>query len=366
MISRIFNFLFIFLILKKVYLGKNINCRRDYSSPCAEGWFKINSEECISNISYEGPCSRLLHLQHDTKKKKLLEKQCNINWPCLIECEKDYSSQCPQNWFPENEKICKPLSTYKGSCLYSYDFSNMNNKQKEIWSNKCETNWPCKEKCKKDYSKFCPKNWIRDNNGLCKAAKNYNGPCLSKASLFTLDKSMKIAFEKLCKIDYPCMRTCKLDVTKSCPKKWLLQSDSFGNKKSCIPPNNYKGNCNQSTNFFNLSLEEIEEISNICDIEWPCTEETYDMINYDEICPEEWTQYENYCIAPQNYEGACMKKKEFTSFSKNVKKEYSEECNIQWPLLKNKKNINKISVLRKGRNNYGAVEPTTGEIVSLV
>lgn len=367
MIFRVINFLFIFLTLQKIYLGKNIHCRRDYSLQCAEGWHTlINSDECAAPLSYVGPCSRLLHVEHDTKKKKLTERECNIKWPCLVQCDKDFSSQCPEDWYAEDEKVCRPLSTYTGSCLLPYDFSNMNEKQKEIWSNKCETTWPCKQKCKKDYSKFCPQNWIRDTDGLCKAPKSYNGPCLPKASLFSLDKSMKVAFEKLCKVNFPCMRTCRIDVTQPCPQKWIVQSDESTNKTSCIPPLTYKGSCDRTTNFFNLSLEQKEEISNVCDIDWPCTEETFNAINYDELCPEGWTQYEQYCIAPQTYDGPCRKKKQFGSFTKETKREYADECKVEWPLFKNKKDTNKISGLRKGRNNYGAVEPTTGEIISLI
>ncbi|EWC73930.1 hypothetical protein C923_05384 [Plasmodium falciparum UGT5.1] len=172
--------------------------------------------------------------------------------PCLDNCEKDYSSQCPTNWVPEDEKYCRPLSIYEGTCLLPYDFSNMTNEQKEIWSNKCSSSWPCKEKCKKDYSKICPKGWIKESDGVCSAPKNYNGPCLSRASLITLDKDMKVAFEKLCKLNFPCLKECKMD-----------------DNDYCIAPQSYMGPCSKKKSFQSFKKEIKKAYAEECDIEWP-------------------------------------------------------------------------------------------------
>ncbi|CRG95797.1 CPW-WPC family protein [Plasmodium gallinaceum] len=364
------NFLFfiLFLIIKEAISQKNSTCLRDYSQNCAEGWSKLSkSKECVAPLSYRGPCPRFLQIEHETKKKKELEKLCNIYWPCLTYCEKNYSSECPEKWVQGDDKNCYPLATYEGTCLFSYDFSNMTDEQKEIWSNKCETMWPCKEKCKKDYSKLCPQKWIKDDNDLCSAPINYNGPCLSRASLVTLDKDMKVAFEKLCKLDYPCLKECKIDMDDPCPQNWILKSNESGTSISCLPPDEYKGICDENTKFIGLNLELKESIEYECDIKWPCAEEIPDLINYEELCPENWIQSENYCVAPQNYMGPCSKKKLFKSFRKEIKKAYAEECNIKWPLFKNsKENFPKISALRKGRYKFGIVEPITGEILSKI
>ncbi|SBT72198.1 CPW-WPC family protein, putative [Plasmodium malariae] len=199
-------------IMKALTTHNRAICHRDYSHNCAEGWSKSSiSDECVSPPSYRGPCPRFLQIEHETKKKKLLEEQCNIFWPSLVQCKKNYSHQCPNNWVPEDDTNCRPLATYEGTCLLSHDFSNMTDEQKEIWSNKCATAWPCKEKCKKDYSKLCPQEWTKNSDGTCSAPIKYSGPCLPRASLHTLDKDMKESFEKLCKLDFPCLKECKID-----------------------------------------------------------------------------------------------------------------------------------------------------------
>ncbi|SOV83004.1 CPW-WPC family protein, putative [Plasmodium sp. gorilla clade G3] len=364
---NIFFFCFVFSQIKSVISQKSTFCQKDYSKKCAEEWTKLStSEECVSPLSYRGPCPRYLQAEHETKKKKLLERECNIFWPCLDNCEKDYSSQCPTNWVPEDEKYCRPLSIYEGTCLLPYDFSNMTNEQKEIWSNKCSSSWPCKEKCKKDYSKICPKGWIKESDGMCLAPKYYNGPCLSRASLITLDKEMKVAFEKLCKLSFPCLQECKIDDNDPCPKDWILKSDEFGTPQNCLPPDYYNGTCDEHTKFIGLNSTLKESLAYECDIKWPCEIDTTKLINYEEYCPEYWTQSEKYCIAPQSYMGPCSKKKLFQSFKKEIKKAYAEECDIEWPLYKNSREeyLPKISALRKGKYNYGSVEPITGNIIS--
>ncbi|EDL46954.1 hypothetical protein PVIIG_01334 [Plasmodium vivax India VII] len=164
-------------------------CRKDYARPCAEGWHQVNaSQECVAPLSYRGPCPRFLQMESKATQKRLLEGECRISWPCLDQCERNYSLQCPEQWAPEDEKTCRPLAIYEGTCLPPHDFSKMTDPQKKIWSNKCETDWPCmvrhaslcaawgmplcgsppstlssacfspisKASCKKDYSRGCP------------------------------------------------------------------------------------------------------------------------------------------------------------------------------------------------------------------
>lgn len=361
--------IFLFLsLVTEAYSEKQPHCRRDFSNHCAEGWSKLlNSEECVAPLSYTGPCPRFLQAAHDTKKKKLLEKECNINWPCMTKCEIDYSAQCPSTWIPIDSVTCFPSSIYNGRCLLPQDFSIMTVEQKIIWGNMCDATWPCKEKCKKDYAKSCPQGWNKDDSGLCTAPKHYNGPCLPKASLTTMDKEMKVAFEKLCQIEFPCLRKCELDMEEACPKQWILQSDENGNAISCLPPDNYTGPCDRNTKFLSLSVESRDHKALECNVEWPCVEDEVNLISYDELCPEGWTQEEKYCIAPKEYQGPCPHKKLFTSFSKELKKEYGEICNIKWPLVEHKKLEHpKSHALRKGKYSSGAVDQATGDVISEV
>ncbi|EUT78788.1 hypothetical protein PFAG_05365 [Plasmodium falciparum Santa Lucia] len=269
--------------------------------------------------------------------------------PCLDNCEKDYSSQCPTNWVPEDEKYCRPLSIYEGTCLLPYDFSNMTNEQKEIWSNKCSSSWPCKEKCKKDYSKICPKGWIKESDGVCSAPKNYNGPCLSRASLITLDKDMK-----------------KMIIEKSGFSSCIF-INIFFNKFNKIreylffsPPFNWNNLYTHDISILLLLLLKNDSFQHFLN------KQSINNIIISKLFPYIYIYYINYCIAPQSYMGPCSKKKSFQSFKKEIKKAYAEECDIEWPLYKNSREeyLPKISTLRKGKYSYGSVEPITGNIIS--
>ncbi|VWU51754.1 CPW-WPC family protein, putative [Hepatocystis sp. ex Piliocolobus tephrosceles] len=341
-------------------------CNKDYSHNCANGWTKSNlTEECIAPISYRGPCPRFLQAETETKKKKILEQECNIFWPCIVDCEKDYTVPCPEKWVQEDEENCRPLSTYDGTCLSKHNFTNMTNEQKNIWSNKCLTSWPCKENCKKDYSKECPQGWIKENDGTCYAPKKYSGPCLSRVSLSSLDKDMKVAFEKLCMLQYPCLKTCEIDDNDPCPKNWIVKSDALGTPISCLPPDNYIGQCGEYTKFVGLNAKSKESVAHDCDITWPCVREAANIINYEELCPEDWIKSDKYCLAPQHYMGPCSRKKLFNLFKKELKMAYAEECNVQWPLIKNNvPHYPKMSALRKGKTKFGSVEPITGDVIS--
>ncbi|SCL94456.1 CPW-WPC family protein, putative [Plasmodium berghei] len=367
MVRRLFFGFFFILAVKNVCSKNNATCQRDYSQNCAEGWAKLNNtEECISPLSYKGPCPRFLKFEKDKKKKIILESHCNIYWPCIKECEKDYFLQCPEKWELESEKTCHPLGTYEGTCLLVHDFSNFTNEQKEIWSNKCATTWPCKKTCVKDYSKQCPQGWIKDNNGTCFAQNNYLGPCLSRASLINFDEDMKVAFEKLCMVNYPCLRNCKIDESDPCPKNWILKSNYLGNPDSCLAPDDYNGHCEDQTQFIGIDTNLKESMEYECGIKWSCIDEHPTYIIYEEFCPENWIKNEKHCIAPLNYSGPCSKKKIFEGFTLEIKKAYAEECNFEWP-SSNKlapKNFPKIQTLRARKYNMGVIEPISGEIVS--
>ncbi|CAA9990330.1 CPW-WPC family protein [Plasmodium knowlesi strain H] len=342
-------------------------CRKDYSRPCAEGWHQVNaSRECVAPLSYRGPCPRFLQMENKTTKKRLLEGECRIFWPCLDQCERNYSLQCPEQWAPEDEKTCRPLAIYEGTCLPSHDFSNMTDAQKEIWSNKCETDWPCMASCKKDYSRGCPQGWTKEKDGSCYAPVKYSGPCLSRMSLLNVDEDMKVALEKLCNVSFPCVETCDLDMNDPCPTGWFVKSDAFGNALACLPPDNYRGPCGEETKLIGLTnLKSKKRMAYECAVKWPCSS-VANLINYEQFCPDGWTKSEQYCVAPHNYVGPCAKKKLFATFERGMKKAYAEECDVEWPLLGKEAPVSyrRGSALRKRKYNIGPVEPFTGAIIS--
>ncbi|GAW82942.1 CPW-WPC family protein [Plasmodium gonderi] len=368
MFQGIFFFLFSRAVIGEALSQNGKACRKDYSRPCAEGWHELrNSSQCIAPLSYGGPCPRFLQIEDSTKQKKIMEQECHIFWPCLFQCEKNYSLQCPEQWVPEDDRICRPLAIYEGTCLLSHDFSNMTNTQKEIWSNKCGTSWPCKPSTQPIFFFFLKgTEWIKDKDGSCSAPTKYSGPCLSRVSLLNVDKDIKVALEKLCNLSFPCIKECEVDMNDPCPSGWFLKSDEFGNPLNCLPPDNYEGLCGEETKFIGLiSLEMKEQMAHECGVKWPCVSDVK-LVNYEELCPERWTKSEKFCVAPTNYMGPCARKKTFVSFKKEIKKAYAEECNVEWPPFTKEttESFPKISVSRKRKYKFGVVEPFTGDIIS--
>ncbi|KJP86152.1 hypothetical protein AK88_04203 [Plasmodium fragile] len=296
--------------------------------------------------------------------------------PCLDQCERNYSLQCPEQWAPQDDKTCRPLAIYEGVCLPSHDFSNMTDAQKEIWSNKCGTDWPCmvrhtslystwgmplsgKKECHTSDCFLSPHvfpsrrarrttlegGWTKESN--TQRSSNHSP---FELGIFFFSTWIAIVFFTTMNDNCPILgRTIlfspffAIRLQQPCPAGWLVKSDAFGNAISCLPPDNYTGPCGEETKLMAAN-----------------------PINYDQLCPDGWTKSEQYCVAPQNYMGPCAKKKLFASFERGMKRAYAEECDVEWPFVGREASDSypKGSALRKRKYNIGPVEPFTGAIIS--
>ncbi|SBS87313.1 CPW-WPC family protein, partial [Plasmodium ovale curtisi] len=197
--------------------------------------------------------------------------------------------------FTKVEKNEKPAYQI---CLLPHDFSNMTNDQKEIWGNKCAVSWPCKVKCihlqisiSNHVSPVRRSSIVTHVNqskwslydATCSAPKFYSGPCLSRASLLSLDKDMKVAFEKLCKVDFPCLLECEMDENDVTTEEIAIGSSNRMHRESPLAV------------FPQIIIPDLSKESTAydCDIQWPCIHNTLNVINYEEFCPENWIKSES-------------------------------------------------------------------------
>ncbi|SJK85968.1 Plasmodium falciparum CPW-WPC domain [Babesia microti strain RI] len=99
-------------------------------------------------------------------------------------------------------------------------------------------------------------------------------------------------------------------------------------EKFCIAPTQYNGKCVKLKDFHNLTQEQRLKWSIECDAYWP-----YLPINYSNNCPNEWIEHEKFCLAPPNYTGSCDNKIEKSSLTSIIdKKKFASRCQAYWPL----------------------------------
>ncbi|SBT81026.1 CPW-WPC family protein, putative [Plasmodium malariae] len=259
----------------------------------------------------------------------------NLNLPNPNEevCEINYAELCPEGWsnFGDGESCLSPIN-YTGGCDKKVSFKNYTAINKYVFSIKCSTSWPCINKCTQNYSEECPENWILINKNICKAPKNYKGKCIKEKMFSKFSESEKKIWAEKCDVNWPCYeKTYNLKVV--CPIDWKIHP----NNKSCIAPTSYIGPCMSIMYLHNLKDNEKLSLIKKCNIEWPIHEKK--EVDLSSLCPIGWniTHVDNItCSAPSSYVGPCEKIISFENFSKEEKYEFSQKCDIHWPLLDQK------------------------------
>ncbi|SCP03629.1 CPW-WPC family protein, putative [Plasmodium malariae] len=259
----------------------------------------------------------------------------NLNLPNPNEevCEINYAELCPEGWsnFGDGESCLSPIN-YTGGCDKKVSFKNYTAINKYVFSIKCSISWPCINKCTQNYSEECPENWILINKNICKAPKNYKGKCIKEKMFSKFSESEKKIWAEKCDVNWPCYeKTYNLKVV--CPIDWKIHP----NNKSCIAPTSYIGPCKSIMYLHNLKDNEKLSLIKKCNIEWPIHEKK--EVDLSSLCPIGWniTHVDNItCSAPSSYVGPCEKIISFENFSKEEKYEFSQKCDIHWPLLDQK------------------------------
>lgn len=123
---------------------------RDYGAPCPLEWLSVGTlfggatPYCGAGTEYKGPCADdvfSFSAATQTAKEKWSRK-CQAYWP-PVECERDYSEQCPLGWTP-GASTCRPSASYSGHCQGEVDFAGFNMLMLEAWASECGAFWPCR------------------------------------------------------------------------------------------------------------------------------------------------------------------------------------------------------------------------------
>lgn len=119
-------------------------CERDFAQPCPEKFVSAGSGKCAAGSSYTGPCDGVARSFNglSSTAKGAWSEQCLAWWPCL-ECRRDFSAPCPQDWTVDEGSRCKPTAAYAGPCATATDFMGNTRDMLTAWSSACGAYWSC-------------------------------------------------------------------------------------------------------------------------------------------------------------------------------------------------------------------------------
>ncbi|KJP87092.1 hypothetical protein AK88_03260 [Plasmodium fragile] len=180
------------------------NCTHDYSVLCPSGWIEGADGYCLATSSYTGNCEKKIYLKHlDEVMKQTYEHKCQFNYPCVHSCEKNYNDVCPNLWIPVNEKECTPSENYNGRCKHNYIFKGkITEEEKKNFEKMCHVSYPCVKDCKRDYSFNCPIGW-KETLSFCLAPTSYRYSC-EKMMKNNMTEREKIQISAKCLVFWPC------------------------------------------------------------------------------------------------------------------------------------------------------------------
>lgn len=182
-------------------------CTRDWAG-CPDGW-SLSFESCIAPPSYTGPCANILHLGGGVDKRKFAN-DCGAPWPCAGECVDghDYdNSFCPVGWTNRGDYCESAGAVATDQCNSKYIFASINTEMKQGLALLCGHKWPCLSQCESEYTASCPQGWSLDAAGVkCVAPASYAGECPYNVDLSGFSRDEKEAFAQACTAPFPCSR----------------------------------------------------------------------------------------------------------------------------------------------------------------
>ena len=135
-------------------------CTPDFGAMCPSGWLS-EGDGCVAPAGYTGSCvGRKSFNGFSSAEKALWADRCGVSWPCRSAqgrssrmgggaslrraraCTEDLSVECPQGWHKLGANCVAPLA-YAGPCPSVASFSNLTSMQKQLYSDICQSQWPC-------------------------------------------------------------------------------------------------------------------------------------------------------------------------------------------------------------------------------
>lgn len=241
-------------------------------------------------------------------------------------------SKCPVRWY-QHGSVCHADSLYEGQCGSRIDLNVISTQQKLAFARFCKVSFPPLQlrNCNGlALSAPCPSLWYEIDDSICQAPENYRGNCDAIIDTSTMSTEDKYKFGEQCGARWPCESSPSHDYRNTCPAGWSLQFGSI-----CFAPNGYEGRCDSTMDLIGASVEDKQELEEICKISWP---DAPAGCRRDHVspCPYGWWQEvtpkgANSCVAPSVYAGKCNHVQVFDGMSPVEKTEWEHVCQAFFP-----------------------------------
>ena len=130
---------------------------------------------------------------------------------------------------------------------------------------------------------------------------------------------------------------CVRDYSAACPERWADQGDG----ETCSAPMHYQGQCANDENFAALTPSEKRAKASACGTQFPCLSTC--AVDFSSPCPDGWdTDKSNHCVAPPEYAGPCVGRKDFRGVSPSTKSHWASLCDARWPCRKQRGDVSVV------------------------
>ena len=146
--------------------------------------------------------------------------------------------------------------------------------------------------------------------------------------------------------------TCVRDYSAACPEGWADQGDG----ETCSAPMYYQGPCSEDVNFAVLTPAEKQSKALACGSQFPCVDTC--TMDFTSRCPVGWDEDDSMqCVAPLEYAGPCVGRKDFREVSALAKSKWSSLCNVRWPCRRQLGDVSDVGDDRGCIPDYSATCP---------
>lgn len=154
--------------------------------------------------------------------------------------------------------------------------------------------------------------------------------------------------------------TCVRDYSAACPEGWADQGDG----ETCSAPMHYQGQCAKDENFAALAPGEKRAKASACGTQFPCVNAC--TMDFSIPCPDGWdTDGSNHCVAPPEYAGPCIGRRDFRGASTSAKSHWSSLCNARWPCRRQRGDVSDGGDGRGCAADYSKTCPAGWTIVGI-
>ena len=191
--------------------------------------------------------------------------------------------------------------------------------------------------CVRDSGAACPEGWADQGDGeTCSVPMYYQGPCSEDVNFATLTPAEKRATASACGSQFPCVDTCTMDFSSTCPDGWDADSSNH-----CVAPVEYAGPCVGRKDFRGASSSTKLQWASSCNVRWPCRKQRGDASDagndhgcasdFSTTCPDGWTIVGVQCVGPVAYQGPCATMIDLSGLTVDQKDAYAKACHTPWP-----------------------------------